>query len=421
MDWVKVIAVSGVIVLQCTPVWAQSTELDRAISRLRIQPTNPELSFDVSRLAAESGDFTVAIAALERILLLDPSLNNIRLELGVLYLRTGATDLAERNIAQAIQDPSAPPLVVERASEFLEIARRENESSFISGSARLTFGAQSNPLGVGSGSESDFFASLALGGTFRSDLGVQRGHDFVLDGALFLDRFSENSSENTDRLSVSPGFDFFFGQTSGTPLNVKLRGNATFVQKSGESFQTDLGVSVSAETRWENGLAPFMSFSFADQQFFDTSTETANSDKSGTLYDLRFGARKSLEGGRSLILSFSAADKTAAESHQSYTELGVAVSYLTPFGQRATEHGPWILAIDGSFTTRAYDAVPPLLIINEPDPEREITLGISGSLEVPVSDKAAVIGTLSYSNVDSNFTDQSYSNSTISISYARRF
>ncbi len=77
----------------------QPSELERryeeTFDAMMADLDNPELSFQFVKVATEAGDLRGAISALERILLIKPNLANIKLELGILYLRLGANDLAE--------------------------------------------------------------------------------------------------------------------------------------------------------------------------------------------------------------------------------------------------------------------------------------------------------------------------------------
>lgn len=80
---------------------------------------NPERSFEFVQAAVDAGDLRGAIAALERILLINPDLPNIQLELGVLYRRAGAAELGDAYIREALAAEDVPPEVRERAEAIL--------------------------------------------------------------------------------------------------------------------------------------------------------------------------------------------------------------------------------------------------------------------------------------------------------------
>lgn len=70
------------------------TEYERAYDAMLADLSDPEKSFRFAELAVRVGDINGAINALERILLLNPALDNIRLELGLLYHRVGNAAVA---------------------------------------------------------------------------------------------------------------------------------------------------------------------------------------------------------------------------------------------------------------------------------------------------------------------------------------
>ena len=87
---------------------AQSTDsdpqrrYDAALEAVMENMADPEKSFKFVEAASELGDLRGAISALERILLINPNLPNIKLELGVLYLRIGSPDLAKTFIQRSL-------------------------------------------------------------------------------------------------------------------------------------------------------------------------------------------------------------------------------------------------------------------------------------------------------------------------------
>ena len=60
---------------------------DDAFQEMLRQPDNLEVLFSFATLAAQTGDLEGAISTLERMLLINPDLPRVRLELGVLYYR----------------------------------------------------------------------------------------------------------------------------------------------------------------------------------------------------------------------------------------------------------------------------------------------------------------------------------------------
>ncbi|MEY8843245.1 tetratricopeptide repeat protein, partial [Cribrihabitans sp. XS_ASV171] len=58
-------------------------------------PANLDIAFEYALLSARLGDYEGAISTLERILVFNPGLPRVQLELAVLYYRIGAVDTAQ--------------------------------------------------------------------------------------------------------------------------------------------------------------------------------------------------------------------------------------------------------------------------------------------------------------------------------------
>jgi len=114
-------------------------EQDQLFQRMLREPGNLDVAFAYAAVSARLGDNEAAATALERMLLFNPNLPRIDLELGALYFRMGSFDLARDYFSKALA-PNAPPDVRTRASGYLEqIATQESPSHF---QGYLFFGAQ---------------------------------------------------------------------------------------------------------------------------------------------------------------------------------------------------------------------------------------------------------------------------------------
>ncbi len=209
------------------------------------QPANLDVLFKFATLASQTGDLEGAISALERMLLVDPNLPRVRLELGVLYYRLGSYEVARTYLDLALKSPNLPPEVRDRAEKFLaEIQSKESPSHF---SGELFFGLryQSNAnLGPSSSSVRLFgqAANLNQSSVGAPDWGVvtsaqlRHTYDFgrqdkaALETQLtaYANRQFQVSSANVILLDLTSGprFQAF----SGTFQDVTLKPFATLGQ-----------------------------------------------------------------------------------------------------------------------------------------------------------------------------------------------
>ncbi|MDP6069639.1 MAG: tetratricopeptide repeat protein, partial [Alphaproteobacteria bacterium] len=121
------------IVLGASPVSAQvddegdraalEAQYEKAFDEVFRDPGNLDKSFRFAELAIKIGNYEAAISALERMLLVNPNLPRVRLELGVLYFRLGSYRTARSYLRRVKEAADVPPEVT--SSDFSYNAYRE--------------------------------------------------------------------------------------------------------------------------------------------------------------------------------------------------------------------------------------------------------------------------------------------------------
>jgi hypothetical protein len=93
--------------------------LQRTISH----PADLDAAFRYAQMATARGDYEAAIGAYDRMLLHNPRLPRVRLELGALYFRLGAYAEAKGYFDQVLAERGTPPAVREKIEVFLAAMR----------------------------------------------------------------------------------------------------------------------------------------------------------------------------------------------------------------------------------------------------------------------------------------------------------
>ncbi len=107
--------------------------------RMLRDPSNLDVTFAYADVSAKLGDNEAAVAALERMLLFNPNLPRVQLEIGALYFRMGSYEIARSYFEQAAA-ANPPEEVKSRIGAYLsEIARRGGVTQF---TGFVLFGAQ---------------------------------------------------------------------------------------------------------------------------------------------------------------------------------------------------------------------------------------------------------------------------------------
>lgn len=101
---------------------AQATEnkaFQAAFEKSYDNPTDIDAAIAYAEEAVKIGDYESAIPPLERILMFNPKLADVRLEVGVLYYLLNADVMAKKHFDLVASDPEASNSVKTRAKTYL--------------------------------------------------------------------------------------------------------------------------------------------------------------------------------------------------------------------------------------------------------------------------------------------------------------
>src|SRR3546814_7060105 len=90
--------------------------------------------FEFAALAARLGEHDAAISTLERMLIYNPELPRVRLELGALYMRVSADEMARVYLQDALKAADMPPQVRERIETLLAEVDQRTARHVVAGS-----------------------------------------------------------------------------------------------------------------------------------------------------------------------------------------------------------------------------------------------------------------------------------------------
>ena len=188
-------------------------------------PADLDTAFAYADVSAKLGDNEAAVSALERMLLFNPNLPRVQLELGALYFRMGSFDSARTYFERAAA-ANPPDDVKERIRTYLvEIARRNAPQRF---SAFAFFGAQYQSDANIAGSSSiafpgfvvnlqpqfvkrhDFIAFATGSALYSYDFGNQDGDALEIGGTGYVNHYGTVERLNLGFIEATAGPRFNF-------------------------------------------------------------------------------------------------------------------------------------------------------------------------------------------------------------------
>lgn len=271
---------------------------DAAFQEMVRKPADLDTLFTFATLASQNGDLEGAISALERMLLINPDLPRVRLELGVLYYRLGSYEVARTYLETALQSSALPPDVRSRAEQFMaEIEKRQSRSRF-SGEFFLGTRYQSNAnLGPPTSSVRLFgqVANLNQAAVGTSDWGavgsIQLRHAYdlgtqdraVIESQLtgYANRQFTLQTANVSLLDFTTGPRFQILQGLFEDVSIKPFATVGYIWVNDTPYYGSYGAGLEAGVLLSDRLRNTSVFVWRQQNYPNTSYLPANSQYTG--------------------------------------------------------------------------------------------------------------------------------------------
>jgi hypothetical protein len=441
--WAKLaaaIAVVACLVLIGTPsAFSAPSDLearrDALLQAMISNPGNLDIAFEYAELSTQVGDYEGAVSTLERILIFAPNTPSLQLELGILYYRMGAYDVARSYFAQALANPATPPDVANKIKLYLQqlalLADPPAFSAVIFSGIRWESNANSGPASqTVTLSGIDFTlddTSVAKPGwsavntaALHYDFDLKQGDridfDFLTYNATYFDLTEANLN--------------FFEATLGPSFNLKRFGiNAS------RFFAYGIGTEVLMENSQYFGAGGgglrFLSFA-AERSVLDVRVETRVREYSNTrdnpTNSLRDGPQTRFGGyytyylgpGLSLVVQAYAQREDAKVGYYANWELGasggIAWTFANPI---AVGRYPWTLQVGAGGIQRNYDDPDP--VISATQTESDTTFWGRAAVIIPVSDTLAMVPQIEYRDQNSNYEISRFDDFSALVGLQKRF
>ena len=407
------------------------TEKEQLFQRMLRDPSNLDTTFAYADVSAKLGDNEAAVSALERMLLFNPNLPRVQLELGALYFRMGSYDIARTYFDRAAA-ANPPADVQERIKTYLTEIERRNAPQRFSGFA--FFGAQYQTDANIAGSSSIAFPGVVVNllpqftkrrdynffGTgsalYSYDLGTQEADTIEIGGTGYVNHYGVIERLNLGFVegTVGPRFNFrepLPGVNSAT-LKPYLIGNEVTLGNH-QYFDTwGLGGESTALV-WDD-LRSKLTFEFRQKSFTNAadrpiSTGFNGSDKLVTAY-LSKPVPLIPESELSLEFDYLAQDTAAAFfTNQSYA--GAAAYHIRYNDPTRFFRLPLETNFSLSRSWASYDAPDPCCGVASNRFDRRWRFGVTQSF--PITNDVAAVLQLQRDIVSSNLPLYHYTSNSI--------
>ncbi len=408
---------------------------DKAFQELFADPGSLDKSFRFAELAVRKGNYEAAISALERMLLLNPELPRVRLELGVLYFRLGSFQLARSYLARVRDAENVPDEVRERVKAFLKEIDSNLKRNRFAGSIFVGIRHQTN-ANAGPSAPSvlaqGLRATLADQFTRQDDsnsfvVGTLR-HTFDLlnqDGDVIESGVTVFASEQREQkqldivfleANTGPRFGIFNDRFEGASLRPFVSGSIVYLQDS--HFMDSLGgglnfvLPANARTRYT------LNAEGKRKIFHDDSNHPSASGQSGWEGTLSLGSQITLSDLFQLSLGLRAAAQTSRDKFNAFRQVQVTLggTRLIPLGALPD---PMALNLGVTRGYKPFNSPNPAVDVARTRTDRDWRLSVLGS--IPVSRGVTVVGNFQRVVNSSNLPNFEFFNTIVSLGTSVRF
>jgi len=275
------------------------SQYDAAFQEMLNQPANLDVLFKFASLATQTGDLEGAVSALERMLVINPDLPRVRLELGVLYYRLGSYAVADTYLTTALASKDLPPDVRSRAEQFAALIKKRDNPSQFSGEFFLGLRYQSNAnlgptgnvllfgqlanLNQAATGTSDWGAVASAVVRHTYDLGRQDKSAIETQFTFYSNRQFNLSAANITLLDLASGprFQIFQGTFEDVTLKPFFAGGYIWVKDT--PYYGSYGAGLELSALLTDRLRNVSTLTWRQQNYPDTSYLPTNSLYTGTV------------------------------------------------------------------------------------------------------------------------------------------
>ncbi len=400
-------------------------------------PVDMDLLFEYAGVSVQLGNYETAISAYERMLLLNPELPRVKLELGALYYRLDSYEAAKRYLEDAQNDPDVPPVVQERIDEYLALIDDATTKSLWLGSLTVAGRYQTNanagpeniivraagqPAEIGDEFQpEDDFSFVVLGtarNLYRLNLGAD-GEGLPFDNELLWQTDIEayysaeveyqNLNVGLIALETGPQFEVKQGDPDADPWFVRPYLLADFASLGQKPFYWTVGGGFSVTTTIDEwiGVQGWYEISYRD---FNNTDDNPDLDELTGLgnavgLDSNILVTDRLRGRLGAYVDFD----SARVDFQSNTEFGIygGIDYLYDAPLRLTEY-PWEASFTATGVLTNYRSADPSVDPDVTRHDREYSLNFVNS--VPIYDNMSLVGQVEWLDNNSNLPNFRFNN-----------
>ena len=418
-------------------------QYDAAFLEMYEDVGNLDKTFRFAELAIAVGDLEGAVAALERMLIIEPDLPQVRMQLGTLYFQLASYAMALTYLNAVVAHDEVPDDVKQSAQDLITQIDALTSPHRFNGTVVAGVRYQSNANGGPMTQNIRLFGGSAVLDeeyTHQSDWDVSLAgqfnyvYDFETEPSMTLETgvsayssWQDTQSQvDTTLFELQVGPRVIFTPKPGTALDLRPYAVVNDMALGGkDSFEgigagLDLAFRTSMSSSWNAGTR------YVDRDYNQIEEAGLKGPRTRIFGGRTFGISDMTIG----TINLSAFNEDTDEKSSAYWEYGVQaviqhnLANLSPeprlFGRPLTfTPTPWTVSFNIGFYDKSYDEANPG--VDASVVRQDESLRTSASLVIPLTSRLNLLTTAGYTDVDSNLPNYANENWFSSISVLGQF
>jgi tetratricopeptide (TPR) repeat protein len=385
----------------------QEREYDAAFQEMLRRPADLDVLFKFATIATKAGDYEGAISALERMLLVNPDLPRVRLELAVLYYRLGSFEVSRTYLEAVLASPGIAPEVRARAEQYMaEVEKRSSRSRFVgevfagvryqsnanlgppTSSVRL-FGQTAN-LNNSAVGTADWGAVTSGYVRHIYDLGTQDRGQIETQLTGYANRQFQVSTANVSILDLTSGPRFQAFQGIFEDVSIKPMGLLGFIWVNDQPYYGSYGSAVEVGALLADKLRNTSNVSYRRLLYQDSWYLPTNNVYTGNEYSANTTFQYALTDIVSIFANTNV-QRFMADNYAQYSYLlggvggGMQFRFADPLFKSQL---PWTMSVSANVQWWGYDQADPIIDPGVVRQQNDTILNIT--LAVPFDERTTV-------------------------------
>lgn len=399
-------------------------------------PSDLDAAFEYAALSVQAGDLESAVSTLERMLVFAPGLPRLQFELGVLYYRLGAFEMAGTYFREVQAASDVPPEVLAEIGGYLQAIEARASGNLVSGIVAVGARYQTN---ANSGPNSTLISLNGLPFVLSGNaLGAPDANGFAaarLNASLDLesqgDRFDialnaygaiyhQTRSLDTGIIELTAGPTLNLQRYSIDNATLALYGIAGGGMLGGAPFLGTLGLGANLQFVLDARSRVTLKGEARYERYFDSAMRPTASLRTGQDYLGAFTYDYQLTQAVGLFLALTAdrrlAQRGFLSAWQVGAEAGATIKVPSPI---ASLKQPWIIGLSTGVANLRSDAPDP--VFSATAVENTTRVFVQGTLTVPLPNDFAIQTSASYTRSMSNYGLSTFNNFGVSAALSKGF